>query len=311
MSEYPKYGKTKRPKGGGDPIWLFENYIVTHKVDGTNARLCWNGSELEFGSRKQLVTPDNDNYGFASWANENINEELFKEHFSDVSPVVVFGEFFSGNIQKRVAYPVEPQFVVFDVFINSKYLDWDNVVDVTNKLNLDIVHYERCMRREVLDKEGQLKDESYYYIDPYALNDADKSDKIGEGIVIRPEKELVEPYGSQYGTRLIRKIKSKKFEEVNKKSSNSGAKNQYPQKEVDKVLKYVTKNRIFSVLETFKENNPSITFDREITGDVIKNTFSDMKAESDEELNEEIMSQVAGNKIANLYFEMLEDGYLP
>jgi hypothetical protein len=283
---------------------------VTTKVDGTNARLCWDGDQLEWGSRRQLITEDNDNHGFAEWANENIDKGPFEEHFDEVGPVVVFGEFFSADIQKRVAYPEEPQFVVFDVFIGSKYLDWGDVCDVANKLNLEVVEHKVVNQSWLEMIEEQLKSDTIVE-DPYAVDEADEERKISEGVVVRPKVELIEPYGSDYGTRLIRKIKSTKFEEVNKKSTNSSSDPDYPQAEVDKVLKYVNENRVFSVLEEMKEQDPSIVFDRELTGDVIKNTFDDMQAESEEELDEEIMNKVAGNEIAQTYFDMLEDGYLP
>lgn len=312
MSEFAKYGKTKRLQGKNDPFWILDEYVVTSKIDGTNSRICWDGSSLSYGSRNRIITPSDDNFGFAKWYEENIDEGLFDEHFSDVSPVVVFGEFFSKDIQKRIEYPEEPQFVVFDVYIYSKFLDWEDVVDVSDKLGFEVVQHQLCSQDKVQDIVGKLKNGETMY-DPYALKDADDERRIIEGVVARPSKELVEPYGSNYGTRLIRKIKSKKFEEVSKKSNsnNSGSNSDFNQEEVDKVLKYVTENRIFSVLEDIKEDKPDITFYRSMAGDIIKDVFNDMHSESEEELDEKIMRKVAGNKIANKYFDMLEEGYVP
>lgn len=315
MSDFPKYGKTKRPEGEDDPFWLFNEYIVTHKLDGTNARLCWDGEELRFGSRKRLLTEKKDNYDFAKWADENIDVEPFEEHFEDTGPVVVFGEFFGNHIQGRIRYPDEPQFVAFDVFIGTKFLNWGDIEDVVDKLNLELVENTVMKNPHINSLQKTLKDEEEMIPDPYAIDEADKENKISEGVVVRPKVELVEPYGSQYGSRLLRKIKSKKFEEVaskgNSSGGGSGGEQKYDQEEVASVLKYVNENRIFSVLEELKEQDPDIEFNRSITGDVVRNTFEDMKAESEEELDEEILNNIAGDKIAQTYFDMIENDYLP
>jgi hypothetical protein len=52
--------------------------IITEKIDGTNAQICiTEDGQFLTGSRKRWITPENDNYGFSRWANEN-KEELMK-----------------------------------------------------------------------------------------------------------------------------------------------------------------------------------------------------------------------------------------
>lgn len=71
--------------------------IVTEKIDGTNAQVCVNdeGTDLIAGSRTRWITPEDDNYGFARWVQEN-KQELLK-----LGPGSHFGEWWGSGIQRR------------------------------------------------------------------------------------------------------------------------------------------------------------------------------------------------------------------
>lgn len=52
--------------------------IITEKIDGTNAQIMITPEgEMFVGSRTRWITPENDNFGFAAWCQEN-KEELLK-----------------------------------------------------------------------------------------------------------------------------------------------------------------------------------------------------------------------------------------
>lgn len=56
------------------PRWSKEQHIViTEKIDGTNACIWINDdcTELKCGSRTRWITPEDDNFGFAAWAERN------------------------------------------------------------------------------------------------------------------------------------------------------------------------------------------------------------------------------------------------
>jgi hypothetical protein len=73
------------------------NIIVSEKIDGTNAQIhiSDDGLTMRAGSRNRWVTPENDNYGFARWVEEN-REELLK-----LGPGHHYGEWWGAGIQRR------------------------------------------------------------------------------------------------------------------------------------------------------------------------------------------------------------------
>lgn len=83
--------------------------IVTEKLDGVNAQIAIeNGCIVGVGSRNRWITPDNDNYGFAKWVQNNV-EELLK-----LGDGRHYGEWFGQGIQ-RTYHLYEKRFALFNV----------------------------------------------------------------------------------------------------------------------------------------------------------------------------------------------------
>ena len=75
---------------------LSRDCIITEKIDGTNAQILITDDGLMFtGSRNRWITPQDDNYGFAKWVEQN-KEELFK-----LGPGRHFGEWWGCGIQRK------------------------------------------------------------------------------------------------------------------------------------------------------------------------------------------------------------------
>lgn len=108
----------------------------TEKVNGTNVRVHWNGHKVSFGGRTddaQLPVK------LLSLLQELFPEELFEQVFGS-QPVTLFGEGFGGNIQSaQKTYGAEYRFALFDVLIDGWWLTRPNVVDVSHKLEIEIV----------------------------------------------------------------------------------------------------------------------------------------------------------------------------
>jgi len=74
--------------------------ICTEKLDGT-CSLIYIGPSGDFltGSRKRWITPDDDNFGFAAWAQEHKDELL------TLGPGRHFGEWWGHGIQRGYGLP--------------------------------------------------------------------------------------------------------------------------------------------------------------------------------------------------------------
>ncbi len=78
------------------PRGQLENVTITEKIDGTNACVIIKGGEMVgVQSRKRLITPEDDNYGFAKWAWENSSE------LSQLGDGYHYGEWAGVGIQKN------------------------------------------------------------------------------------------------------------------------------------------------------------------------------------------------------------------
>lgn len=94
---FPKIGRLKR------------NIVITEKIDGTNAQIIiTEDGQIGAASRTRLITPQNDNLGFARWVEEN-KDELLK-----LGPGRHFGEWWGAGIQRRYGL-TDKRFSLFNV----------------------------------------------------------------------------------------------------------------------------------------------------------------------------------------------------
>lgn len=109
------------------PIITFEGTVKLH---GTNAGMGYNcvTQELCTQSRKKMITPTDDNYGFSSFVSSHKNtflpifEQLTEETKEDFDDITLYGEWCGGTIQPNSIglYGLEKMFVIFDVFVSKK-----------------------------------------------------------------------------------------------------------------------------------------------------------------------------------------------
>lgn len=82
--------------------------IVTEKIDGTNAQVyITDEGQIHAGCRTRWITPDEDNFGFAKWVEENA-QELMK-----LGPGHHFGEWWGAGIQRKYGLK-EKRFSLFN-----------------------------------------------------------------------------------------------------------------------------------------------------------------------------------------------------
>lgn len=75
---------------------LSREIIITEKIDGTNAQICISddGETMLVGSRTRWITPQDDNHGFAKWA------EAHRDELLTLGPGIHRGEWWGCGIQR-------------------------------------------------------------------------------------------------------------------------------------------------------------------------------------------------------------------
>lgn len=103
--DFPEFPKIPR---------LSREMLITEKIDGTNGVIhITTSGEMLVGSRSRWITPQNDNFGFAKWAEGN-RDELIK-----LGPGTHYGEWWGQGIQRSYAMGAK----VFSLFNTSKWSD--------------------------------------------------------------------------------------------------------------------------------------------------------------------------------------------
>jgi len=96
----------KIPRGGAT-----QRVVVTEKIDGTNACIIIEDGHITgIQSRKRMITPSDDNYGFANWVIENKDELL------GLGDGYHYGEWAGEGIQRNPLGMEGKNFFLFNTF---------------------------------------------------------------------------------------------------------------------------------------------------------------------------------------------------
>jgi len=97
----------------------------TVKLHGTNAAVgyCPDSDSLYAQSRSRIITPDDDNYGFAKWVDANATAlKALLVKLGGGKPAIVYGEWAGKNIQKGVALTeLEKFFCIFRIKVDGSH----------------------------------------------------------------------------------------------------------------------------------------------------------------------------------------------
>ena len=171
----------------------------TEKVDGTNVRVGWDGTAVEFGGRTanaQMPTKL-----VAALRNLFPDAVRFAEVFGE-SPAVLYGEGYGAGIQGGGGnYSATQTFVLFDVTVGPWWLERENVADVAAKFSLDTVPVIGRGSLTWASEQAKAGIQSTW-------GDPERSTGFAaEGLVGRPAVTLF----SRKGERIMAKIKTRDF----------------------------------------------------------------------------------------------------
>lgn len=117
------------------------DWIFTEKIDGTNIRVCWDGHTFIFKGRTDKANlPAGLVIRLQQLFLNNEMEELVEQMFGE-REVMFIGEGYGAGIQAvgKDYIPDGQDFILFDVCVEGKYLDHDNVVEIATALGLKMV----------------------------------------------------------------------------------------------------------------------------------------------------------------------------
>lgn len=171
----------------------YNEWLFTEKVDGTNIRIGWNGSETSIGGKT-------DNAQIPSFLISRLQEianNMGDTFGLESTDVCLYGEGYGAKIQKGGGnyIPDGVDFILFDVFIGGIWLERNNVKDIAHSLEVKIV--------PILAKGTLLEAIECIQVGIWSQ----VGDRQAEGLVMRPSTELF----NRRGERIITKIKHKDY----------------------------------------------------------------------------------------------------
>ena len=172
-------------------------WIFTEKIDGTNIRVYWDGHKITFAGRTDNADiPNPLRERLTELFLNNETEELFEQLFGG-KEVIFFGEGYGGKIQGGSLYNPIQDFILFDIMVDNRFLERENIENIAKSFNLRVVPIVLI---------GTIND-GVQYIKGKPNSIITQLDKEMEGLVGRTEQEIYD----RFGNRMIVKIKVKDF----------------------------------------------------------------------------------------------------
>ena len=186
-------GKYKCPEFG----YLANNeWVFTEKVDGTNIRIIWDGTDYAVkGRTEKSQIPHQLLFALTDQFKYSLPD--FKKCFGtdfvtvEASDICLYGEGYGPKIQRGEKYRDTPGFVLFDIRVGRWWLQRSDVESIAESLNIDVVP---------IVKTGMLGDGIAMVARGF---DSKWGNFKAEGLVARPAIELK----ARNGSRIITKIK--------------------------------------------------------------------------------------------------------
>jgi hypothetical protein len=182
-------------------------WIWTEKIDGTNIRILWDGNIVRFGGKTDdaqiptfLLKVLQDRFTKEKMI-EIFGGKVLPEGHIDAEPmnVCLYGEGYGAKIQKGGNYmPDRTDFILFDVKVDTWWLNRENIEDIATKLQVPIVP---------IIGRGTLQQAVDFVKAGYKSTIAHNKEYVAEGLIMKPKVEMF----SRKGERIVAKIKYKDF----------------------------------------------------------------------------------------------------
>lgn len=191
-----------------DGIDMGEVFIYP-KIDGTNARVDLDENyNVRAGSRKRIITPEDDNAGFAAWVVENESrlEDLIvaiaTARQTDSQNVTVYGEWLVPHTLKTYRDDAWRKFYIFDVHIEGVgYLHPDHWQGVAMRMEFEVIRPLQIANNPSVDQLVYAMNEHNTFL-------VKDGEGLGEGIVLKNYR-----WQNQWGRQPWAKMVRNEFKE--------------------------------------------------------------------------------------------------
>lgn len=226
--EFKKYMHIER--FGNDEVQGIEfgGCYVFPKLDGTNASVWLNeDGEIDAGSRRRLLSVDEDNAGFCAFAEKEPCLSMLLEEFPNFR---LYGEWLVPHSLRTYRDDAWRKFYVFDVFDEfiQQYMHYDEYAPILESFGLDYIPPLCVMKNATYDALlVELNNNGFLIQDGKGT---------GEGIVIKNYN-----FVNKFGRTVWAKIVTNEFKEKNVKTMGATVKNMKEMAETVICDEYVTK----------------------------------------------------------------------
>jgi hypothetical protein len=199
-------------------------WSVTEKIDGTNIRITYDGTKVEYGGRSDnALIPS----GLLNYLMANITLDKFKEHFPEASYVVLCGEGVGPKINGGGHYGHDPFFVLFDVVVGGWWLHRRDVLEIAWKFDLynaPLIYLGYEPEVPAVPYYGSTIESIVAFVAKNPISYLSKTGAVMEGIVARAEPVLHFRAGGPIMFKLLCEDFNQEGKEyVRKKEVDSGS----------------------------------------------------------------------------------------
>ena len=196
--------------------------VVTTKLDGSNFCVYISNDKLKVGSRKRLITPEDDNQGCAKWVYAQDNYKAYLEKHPNH---VLYGEYLIKNHIKDYDITAYKKGYIFDAFDveTKKWLPYEEYTKMLEEFNIEYIPAIAILDNPSEQDIYDLLDKTTY------LHDG----KIGEGICLHAVD-----FKNKYGRTVFAKVLTGEYLKV----KHTKVQKMPNQLEHDIVDKYITED---------------------------------------------------------------------
>lgn len=193
------------------------------KLDGTNASV-WYDEGIQAGSRRRILSQDQDNAGFCEWV---INNQNICDFISMYYNLRLYGEWLVPHSLKTYVDSAWRDFYIFDVMKGDEHLPYDIYKELLDEHDLNYIAPLCTIENPSDDALYKLVQENDYLIQ--------EGKGVGEGIVIKNYD-----FVNRFGRTVWAKVVNSEFKVKHKKAMGCNELKEKSHVEKKIVDKYVT-----------------------------------------------------------------------